>query len=100
MTKPKFLYFGLIFGGGRLGFAGLISIDLCLICLLTWFDTRFGLANLGLMFGLCLIFDLCLIFWVLIRKKVELGRRRELQRDWETNLGRKRVLRGERQYVK
>ena len=28
--------------------------------LVTWFDTRFGLANLGLMFGLCLIFDLCL----------------------------------------
>ena len=35
------------------------------------------MANLGLMFGLCLIFDLCLIYWVLIRKNVELERREE-----------------------
>ena len=78
-----------------LALLGWFSIDLCLICLVTWFDTRFGLANLGLMFGLCLIFDLCLIYWVLIRKNVELERR-ELQRDCEMNLGRKRVLRGKR----
>ena len=39
-------------GGYVLALLGRFSIDLCLICLVTWFDTRFGLANLGLMFDI------------------------------------------------
>ena len=86
--KPKYLHFRLIFGGscwtvdGGQGY-GFVQVwfiiygwwvvamvwlcwaDFLLICVWfiwqLWFDTGFGLANLGLMFDFCLMFDLCLI---------------------------------------